>query len=256
MDDDSLLRYSRQILLPEIDLEGQNRLRARSALILGLGGLGAPVATYLAAAGLSRLIICDDDRVDLSNLQRQPLYSTDDLGMLKTTAAARQLRRLNPEVTVEEVAERPDARTLENLLARVDIALDCTDNLASRHLLNRIAFQTRRPLVSGAAIRFEGQIAVFDPTNPQSPCYNCLYPEGSTPPARCAESGVVAPLPGIIGSLQALEAIKYLLAQERAMVGHLLVFDGWQMEWMKLALPKDPLCRVCRNPIASEQHEI
>lgn len=245
MDDQQLLRYSRHILLPEVDIEGQHRLCAQSALIVGLGGLGSPASMYLAAAGVGRLVLCDDDRVDLSNLQRQILHTTDQIGRLKTESAAHQLTALNPDVRLEFHPLRPDPLTLEQLIASVDVVLDCSDNLSTRRLVNEMAFRVGRPLVSGAAIRFEGQIGVFDPSNPESPCYNCLYPDADRPLERCAESGVLAPVPGIIGSFQALEALKLMINPALAMTGHLLVFDGLRAEWLRLEVPKDPGCPIC-----------
>lgn len=246
MDDASLLRYGRQILLQEIDIEGQDKLLRSTALIIGLGGLGSPAAMYLAAAGIGRLILCDHDHVDLSNLQRQILHGTPDLGRLKVDSAAQRLEILNPQVALSLISGRINEANLPSVMEAADIVLDCTDNLETRYLINHTCFKIGRPLVSGAAIRFEGQIAVFDPANPESPCYNCLYQDvDGLAGESCARAGVIAPLPGIIGSMQALETIKFLTCPDRAMTGHLLIYDALGSEWRKIRLPRNPDCRVC-----------
>lgn len=245
MNDEELLRYSRQILLPEIDVAGQDRLLESRVLILGLGGLGSPVAMYLASAGIGHLILNDDDVVDLSNLQRQILHGTDSIGMAKTESARVALSRLNPALKYETIPNRLDESALAALAERVDLILDCSDNLSTRHRVNRVSVRTRTPLISGAVIRFEGQIAAFDPARPDSPCYNCLYGDLDDLSDSCARNGVVAPLPGIIGSMQALEAIKMLVRPEAAMTGHLLIFDAWQTEWRRMRLRRNPGCPTC-----------
>lgn len=246
MDDSSLLRYSRQILLQEIDLPGQIQLQSKTALIVGLGGLGSPAAMYLAAAGIGRLILSDDDWVDLSNLQRQIVHGTQDLGRHKVDSARDRLHDLNPEVSLTPVHGRLEDESLQQILESVDVVLDCTDNLESRYAINRACVRKIRPLVSGAVIRFEGQISVFDPARPESPCYNCLYQDFEGLPLEgCSRNGVISPLPGVIGSMQALEAIKLLIHPENALTGHLMIYDAWASEWRKIQLPKNPNCSVC-----------
>lgn len=245
MEDEELLRYSRQIMLPDIDIEGQEKLRGATALIIGLGGLGSPVALYLAAAGVGKLILCDDDDVDLSNLQRQVVHSTDRIGQNKATSAAQQLRAINPHCETLVVDHRPDADELNALLQQSTIVLDCTDNFQSRFALNAACWQAGVPLVSGAGIRWEGQVTVFNPTVTESPCYHCLYEEGDDGALNCAENGVIAPLVGIIGTCQALEAIKVITGVGETLVGKILYLDGKYMEWRTLKLNKRPNCQVC-----------
>ncbi|HVY06694.1 MAG TPA: molybdopterin-synthase adenylyltransferase MoeB [Burkholderiales bacterium] len=246
MDDDQLLRYSRHILLPEIGIDGQQKLLGAHALIIGAGGLGAPVALYLAASGVSRLTICDDDDVDLTNLQRQVVHFTDSIGQPKVESARRTLARINPQIEVAAVAERVAGEKLEQLVASADVVIDCTDNFATRHAINRACVRFSRPLVSGAAIRFDGQVAVFDLRRADSPCYHCLFPEaGDHEEMRCAVMGVFAPLVGIIGSTQAAEALKLLMELGRDLTGRLLLLDALSMEWRSVKLKKDPQCAVC-----------
>lgn len=245
MDDQQLLRYSRHVLLPEIDIEGQEKLLASRILIVGLGGLGSPAAMYLASAGIGRLILTDDDTVDLSNLQRQILHGTPDIGQKKTDSAASVLTALNPDVEYEWIDQRLDESGLQSVMERVDVVLDCSDNLSTRFLINRVSVRTGTALVSGAVIRFEGQIAVYDPARPDSPCYNCLYQDIGESTDSCSRNGVIAPLPGVIGSMQALEAIKYLVNPEAALTGHLLIFDAWRLEWNRLRLRRNPDCPTC-----------
>jgi adenylyltransferase/sulfurtransferase len=249
MDDNQLLRYSRHLLLPQIDIEGQDKLLASRVLVVGLGGLGSPAAMYLASAGVGRLILCDDDVVDLSNLQRQILHGTPDVGRKKTLSAAEVLTSLNPDLLYELIDQRLDEAELKAIADRVDLILDCTDNLTTRFMINRVCVQTGTALVSGAVIRFEGQIAVYDPARPESPCYNCLYQDVNESMDSCSRNGVVAPLPGIIGSMQALEAIKYLVNPESVMTGHLLIFDAWRLEWNRLRLRRNPDCPTCGRMI-------
>jgi molybdopterin/thiamine biosynthesis adenylyltransferase len=246
MDDDQLLRYSRHILLPEIGIDGQQKLLEAHALIIGAGGLGAPVALYLAASGVGRLTICDDDAVDLTNLQRQIVHFTDAIGEPKVESARRTLSRINPNVQVTTIAERVNGERLDGLVASANVVIDCTDNFSTRHAINRACVKFRKPLVSGAAIRFDGQIASFDLRKPDSPCYHCLFPEsGDLEEMRCAIMGVFAPLVGIIGSMQAAEALKLLMGIGRDLSGRLLLLDALAMEWRSVRLKKDPACSVC-----------
>lgn len=245
MDDHQLLRYSRHVLLPEIDIEGQEKLLSSRILVIGLGGLGSPAAMYLASAGIGHLIFSDDDCVDLSNLQRQILHGTPDIGRSKTESAASRLQALNPDLHYEWIDRRLDEAELTEWVTRVDLVLDCTDNLATRFMINRVCVKTQTALVSGAVIRFEGQIAVFDPARPDSPCYNCLYQDVGESMDTCSRNGVVAALPGVIGSMQALEAIKYLVQPESVLTGHLMIFDAWRLEWNRLRLRRNPDCPTC-----------
>lgn len=258
LQDEQLLRYSRQIMLTQIDVAGQLRLRRARALVIGLGGLGSPVAMYLAAAGVGELTLADHDRVDLSNLQRQLLHRTADIGARKTESARARVLELNPEVRTRLVGERLAGQTLEAEAARADIVVDATDNFASRFAINRVCARLRKPLVSGAAARFEGQVGVFDTRRPDSPCYRCLYPqEAADRRLSCDEAGVVAPLLGIIGSVQALETMKVLMDIGRPLYGRLLLLDALRMEWQCLRLPRDPDCPDCgaRPPPAAEPEE-
>lgn len=245
MDDDTLLRYSRQILLPQIGTDGQQRLLDARVLVIGAGGLGSPAAMYLAAAGVGHLVIADHDQVDLSNLQRQLLYRHTDLGRDKVDAARDTLEAINPDVRVTTIAARLADERLEQQVAGADIVLDASDNFDTRFAVNAACVRQRVPLVSGAAIRYEGQLAVFDPRRDDSPCYRCLYREGREAGQTCAENGVLAPVVGVIGSLQALEAVKLLLALGDSLCGRVLLFNGLSLEWRTLTLNKDPDCPVC-----------
>jgi adenylyltransferase/sulfurtransferase len=245
LDDDALLRFSRQIMLPELDVAGQETLLNARAFIVGMGGLGSPAAMYLAAAGVGSLVIADDDDVELSNLQRQIVHDTDAIGDAKVASAARTLKRLNPAVALETVSTRLDAAGLEAEARRADVVLDATDNFTSRYAINDACWATGTPLVSGAAIRWEGQIAVFDPRRPDAPCYRCLYREGSDEALNCADNGVIAPLVGIVGTCQALEAIKLLCGIGETLTGYVLYFDALHMDWRKLRLSRDPECPTC-----------
>jgi adenylyltransferase/sulfurtransferase len=247
VNDEQLLRYSRQIMLPEVDVAGQNMLLGASALIVGLGGLGSPIALYLAAAGVGHLILNDHDEVDLSNLQRQIVHSQDRIGASKVSSAATALRAINPDIELELIPQRLENDELKAVVARSNIVLDATDNFTTRFLLNEICVSLGVPMVSGAAIRWEGQVAVFDPRDPNSPCYCCLYAEGDDQALNCSENGVIAPLVGIIGACQALEAIKLLTGVGESLAGFVLYFDAKRMEWRKLKLPRNPVCRVCGN---------
>ena len=250
LDDAQLARHARHVLLAEIGYEGQQRIQAGHALILGLGGLGSPVALYLAAAGTGRLTLVDDDRVELSNLQRQIAHADADRGRLKAESAAGRCRALNPALRVQTVCVRPDAAALAALVAAADVVLDCSDNFPTRHALNLACRAARRPLVSGAAIRWSGQLAVFDAREPDAPCYRCLYPEADDAVAEtCTASGVIAPLVGVIGALQASEALQLLAGHPAALAGRLLRYDALGARLRSARLPRDPDCPVCgRGP--------
>ena len=245
MDDDELLRYSRQIMLPDFDISGQEALSAACAMIVGVGGLGSPAALYLGAAGVGRLILCDDDQVELTNLQRQIAHNTRNLGENKARSARTAIAAINPHVDVTVVEQRLDGTGLAALLSDVDVVLDCTDNFDTRYAINDSCWRAGVPVISGAAIRWEGQISVFDPNTPAAPCYRCLYPSGDSAALNCAENGVIAPLVGIIGTCQALEAIKYLAGVGETLVGYVLYLDGKYMEWRKLKLSRRERCPVC-----------
>ena len=246
MNDQQLLRYSRHILLPEIGIEGQQKLLDARALVIGAGGLGSSAAMFLAASGVGTLMLCDGDTVDLTNLQRQILHRTTSIGMPKVDSARASLAEINPEVRVIALNERADKPRLSELAAQADVVLDCSDNFATRYALNQACVQLRKPLVSGAATRFDGQVTVFDLRHVHSPCYQCLYPEQAiTEETRCAVMGVFAPLVGIIGSLQAAEAIKLLMDTGTLLCGRLLVMDGLHMELRTVKLSKDKSCSAC-----------
>jgi molybdopterin/thiamine biosynthesis adenylyltransferase len=243
------LRYSRHILLPEIGIEGQKKLLGAHALIIGAGGLGCPAALFLAASGVGTLTLCDGDAVDLTNLQRQILHRTSGIGLPKVESAQAALAEINPEVRVTALNERADETRLRELAAQADVVLDCSDNFATRYALNRVCVQLRKPLVSGAATRFDGQVTVFDLRHAHSPCYSCLYPEqAEAEETRCAVMGVFAPLVGIIGSLQAAEALKLLLETGTSLCGKLLVLDALHMELRTVKLNRDASCPVCDCP--------
>lgn len=246
MDDNQLLRYSRHILLPQIGIEGQERLLNAHALVIGAGGLGSPIALYLAAAGVGTITLCDGDTVDLTNLQRQIAHFTHSLGTNKAQSAQRTLAAINPETRVIAVPHRVEGDELALLVSQADIVLDASDNFATRHAINRACVAHKKPLVSGAAVRFDGQVTVFDLRHPASPCYHCLFPEGGeSEDVRCSIMGVFAPLVGIIGSVQAAEALKLLAGAGQALNGRLLLLDGLQMEWRSIRLKKDPACPAC-----------
>ncbi|MBU0654037.1 MAG: molybdopterin-synthase adenylyltransferase MoeB [Gammaproteobacteria bacterium] len=247
MNDDQMLRYSRQIMLPQIDLDGQEKLEAAAVLIIGLGGLGSPVSMYLATSGVGRLVLNDPDVVDLTNLQRQIVHDTPRIGMSKVASAAETLRRLNPEIHVETIPAKLDEAALLAHMQQVDVVVDCTDNLDSRLLINRTAVAARKPLVSAAAIRWEGQISVFQPYLGENPCYHCFYGKVGGIAQTCSENGVAAPLLGILGSMQALEVIKLLVGNGETLTGRVMLFDGQALEWMSFKLPRDPDCPVCGN---------
>lgn len=245
MNDQQLLRYSRQIMLPQMDISGQERLLAAKILIIGLGGLGCPAAMYLASAGVGQITLADDDKVDLSNLQRQIAHSTATIGQLKVHSVGEALKRLNPDVEIIEQAIRLEGEDLLMEVSKADIVLDCSDNLSTRFAINRAALEYKIPLVSGAAIRMEGQLAVFDHRDSASPCYHCLYDENSELDLSCSESGVMAPLVGIIGAMQAMEAIKILSGTGSPISGKLLLLDAMTMQWREMKLAKDELCPAC-----------
>ena len=246
MNDDQLLRYSRHILLDEIGIEGQQQLLASHALIIGAGGLGCPAALYLGSAGVGRITIVDDDRVDATNLQRQFAHSTARIGMLKVNSVREAVAAINPDVTVIPVAQRADDELLEVLVQQADVVLDCSDNFATRHATNRACVKHRKPLVSGAAMRFDGQIAVYDTRRADSPCYACVFPETEqAPEANCATMGVFAPLVGVVGSVQAAEALKLLCGTGQPLRGRLLMLDGKSMQWSEMALSRNESCQVC-----------
>lgn len=244
-DDQQLLRYSRQIMLPEIDIEGQQKLLDATVLVVGLGGLGSPVAIYLATSGVGHLILADDDRVELSNLQRQILHNDQRIGQTKVESATHALRALNPDLRITGLPCRLTGELLREQIERADVVVDASDNFTTRFAINRSCVETKTPLVSGAAIRMDGQVSVFDSRNPDSPCYHCLYKDTGDENLSCSENGVLAPLVGIIGSIQAFEVIKLLTAVGRTLTGRLLVLDGRTMGWRELKLPKDPQCTCC-----------
>lgn len=246
MNDDQLLRYSRHILLPQLGIEGQEKILAARALIVGAGGLGSPAALYLASAGIGTLVLADGDDVDLTNLQRQILHRNDAVGQPKVASGQRTLHDLNPECTVVPLHERLQGERLAAEVDSADIVLDCSDNFATRHAINRACVAARKPLVSGAAIRFDGQVAVFDPRQADSPCYHCLFPESAEDSEeRCAVMGVFSPLTGIIGAVQAAEALKLVAECGEALTGRLMLLDGLAMEWRCVKVPRDPACNIC-----------
>ena len=245
MDDNQLLRYSRQIMLPQVDVAGQETLLASRALIIGAGGLGSPVAMYLAAAGVGHLAIADPDAIDISNLQRQLLHSSNDLGRAKPASAQDTLHAINPDVRVTPIEARLAGDPLAAEVQQADIVLDCSDNFDTRFEVNAACVRHRAPLVSGAAVRMEGQLTVFLPGSTDSPCYACLYRQGEYEEQTCSENGVLSPIVGVIGSMQALEAIKVLLSLGESLCGRLVLFDGMTHEWRTLNLKRDPDCPVC-----------
>ncbi len=238
-------RYSRHMLLPQIGADGQRRLLDGSALVVGLGGLGSPAAMYLASAGVGRLVLLDFDVVERSNLQRQIVHFTADIGREKVDSAREKLAALNPGVAIETVSQLLDDDELHDAIARIDVVVDGSDNFETRFAVNAGCVRSRTPLVSGAVLRWDGQVIAFDPRRPESPCYRCLYVDGGEEGESCAEVGVFAPLLGIIGSVQASEAIKILAGVESELVGRLLVLDGLRMEWRSLRVRRDPACPVC-----------
>ena len=246
MNDAQLLRYSRHILLDEIGIEGQQQLLASHALIIGAGGLGSPAALYLGSAGVGRITMVDHDTVDATNLQRQIAHTLADVGHPKAQSIKASIAAINPDVEVAVVAERADSALLNELVQAADVVLDCTDNFATRHAINRACVKHRVPLVSGAAIRFDGQVTVYDPRDERSACYACVFPESIAPTeAQCATMGVFAPLVGIIGSVQAAEALKLLTGVGTSLTGRLLMLDGLHMTWTEMQTPRHSACHVC-----------
>ncbi|MDO6564885.1 molybdopterin-synthase adenylyltransferase MoeB [Amphritea sp. 1_MG-2023] len=245
LNDDQLLRYSRQIMLPEVDIAGQEAWLAATVLIIGVGGLGSPVAMYLAAAGVGRLVLVDDDCVELTNLQRQIVHRSATIGWSKVASAKDTLAALNPDIQVATINARLTDAELAKQVAEADLVVDCSDNFVTRFALNEACVKHKTPLISGAAIRLEGQVSVFDSRQDDAPCYRCLYRDGDEESLTCAESGVLAPLVGIIGSVQAMEALKVLAGVGEPLVGKLLLLDGRHMEWRTLKLRRDPECPCC-----------
>jgi len=245
MNDNQLLRYSRQIMLPLCDIEGQQKLLNANVLIVGAGGLGSPASIYLAAAGVGSITIYDDDEVDLSNLQRQIAHHTCDIGTDKVISTRKTLNELNPDVQVRAIKQRLAGEQLELEVKNADVVLDCSDNFSTRFAINNACVKQQTPLVSGAAIRFEGQVSVFTPGKNDSPCYNCLYANDGEEQQNCATHGVIAPITGIVGSIQALEAMKLILAIGETLTGRLLLLDGLTMEWTTMRLRKNRNCPTC-----------
>ena len=249
MNDEQLLRYSRHILLDQIGIEGQQKIVGAHALVVGAGGLGSPAALYLASAGVGRITLADGDTVDLTNLQRQILHTHERIGQAKAVSGRTALNQINPEIKVEAIVERLAGQRLEALVASADVVLDCCDNFSTRHAVNRACVKYRKPLVSGAAIRFDGQLSVFDFRRDDAPCYHCLFPEAEeVDEIRCATMGVFAPLTGIIGAMQAAEALKLICGTGSPGThagGRLLLLDGLAMEWRSIKFGKDPQCAVC-----------
>ncbi len=253
MNDQQLLRYSRQIMLPKFDVDGQERLLQSRVLIVGLGGLGCPVAMYLAAAGVGTLVLADFDEVDLTNLQRQIAHGQADIGQPKVFSAEQTLRQLNDTIQVEALNQRLDEADLIAQVSQADAVVDCTDNFTTRQAINRACVLSSTPLISGAAIGFEGQVAVYDSSQADAPCYHCLYSVESDENLTCSESGVLSPLVGIVGAMQALEAVKVVAKIGQPLVGKLMLFDALYSEWRTLSLPKDPACSVCSGEARAEK---
>ena len=247
LDDDQLLRYSRHILLNEVGVEGQQRILAARMLVIGAGGLGSPAAFYLASAGVAAIVLVDGDTVDLTNLQRQILHTTERVGTSKADSGRTALQAINPDVEVTPVARRVDASTLDELVQQATIVLDCSDNFATRYAINHACVSHRKPLISGAAIRFDGQIAVFDLRADASPCYACVFPPGDSEDELCSTMGVFAPLTGVIGTMQAAEALKLAAGVGQTLCGRLLLIDALTMRWHSVQVTRDPGCPVCAS---------
>ncbi|PCI80983.1 MAG: molybdopterin-synthase adenylyltransferase MoeB [SAR86 cluster bacterium] len=245
MKDEQLLRYSRQIMLPEMDIAGQQKLIDATVLIVGMGGLGCPAAMYLAAAGVGHLIVADDDVVELTNLQRQIAHSQSMIGEPKVVSAQQALLGLNPDLKITALQKRLEGAILSEVVSQADLVVDACDNFTTRFAINSACIEHGKPLVSGAAIRMEGQIAVFDSRSPTSPCYQCLYAQGDDEDASCSENGVMAPLVGIIGAVQAMEAIKLLTGIGESLAGRLLLLDASTLQWREMRLPRDTSCGAC-----------
>ena len=246
MNDSQLLRYSRHILLDEIGIEGQTSLLQAHALVIGAGGLGSPAAMYLASAGVGKLTLVDNDTVDLTNLQRQIAHTTARVGQPKAASARQTLEQINPEIAIDALIERVDDARLAELVAAADVVLDCTDNFATRHAVNRACVAHNKPLVSGAVIRFDGQVSVFDPRSGDQPCYSCLFPQDQQfEDVACSTMGVFAPLVGVVGAMQAAEALKLIMGIGQSLAGRLLLLDGLHMEWTSIAVARNGDCPVC-----------
>jgi molybdopterin-synthase adenylyltransferase len=246
MNDNQLLRYSRHILLDEIGIEGQQKLLDAHALVIGAGGLGSPAAYYLASAGVGRITLVDNDTVDLTNLQRQILHTTERVGQPKAQSGRHTLMQINPEIDVVALTERAEGERLGALVQQATVVLDCSDNFATRHAVNRACVTHKVPLVSGAAIRFDGQISVFDPRRADAPCYACLFPpDQQFDEVMCSTMGVFAPLVGIIGTMQAAEALKLVAGIGESLAGRLLLLDARSMEWISIRMARDTSCAVC-----------
>ena len=246
MNDEQLMRYARHILLDEFGIEGQEKLLGSRVLIVGAGGLGSPAALYLASAGVGRIVLADDDVVEVSNLQRQILHTTDRVDWPKAKSGHKALMQINPHIQVDTLVQRLDGQALSDQVAQADVILDCCDNFATRHAVNRACVAHGKPLVSGAAIRFSGQISVFDLRSRDAACYHCLFPEAdNVQELRCATTGVLGPLVGIVGSTQAAEAIKVLTGMGKTLTGRLLCLDALTMEWNTIRFRRDPVCPVC-----------
>ncbi|MDL2353847.1 MAG: molybdopterin-synthase adenylyltransferase MoeB [Pseudomonadota bacterium] len=249
MTDDQLLRYSRHILLDEIGIEGQQRLLAAHALVIGAGGLGSPAALYLAASGVGRITLVDDDDVDLTNLQRQIMHTSARVGQAKVDSGRQALLEINPGIDIVALRERAAGARLDALVSAASVVLDCSDNFATRHAVNRACVAARVPLVSGAALRFDGQLSVFDARDPVSPCYACLFPEDAGfEDVACSSMGVFAPLVGVIGAMQAAEALKLLIGIAPSLAGRLLLLDGRAMQWTSIGIARNAACPTCRPP--------
>ena len=249
MNDQQLLRYSRHILLNELGIEGQEQLLASHALVIGAGGLGSPVALYLGSAGVGRITVVDHDVVDETNLQRQIAHTLDRVGQPKAESVKTAIAAINPDPQVTALVQRADAALLDQLLPDVSVVIDCCDNFATRHMVNRACVRHRVPLVSGAAIRMDGQLSVYDPRDAASPCYACVFPESSdVEETRCATMGVFAPLVGIVGTMQAAEALKLMCGMGSRLTGQLLMIDGRDLAFNQIALPRQPGCAVCGQP--------
>ena len=247
MNDNQLLRYSRQIMLSQFDIDGQEKLLETKILILGVGGLGCPAAQYLAAAGVGELVLSDPDTVDVTNLQRQVLFSGSDINLPKVEAAANRINRLNPDVVCNVIPEKLEGDALLENVSNANVVLDCTDNFSSRFAINKACVETGTPLVSGAAIRMNGQLAVYDFRQKEAPCYRCLYDEQNNEQLSCSESGILGPVVGTIGTMQALEAIKLITGMGETLSGRLMIFDALSMQWQSMNLQADPECPVCGN---------
>jgi molybdopterin/thiamine biosynthesis adenylyltransferase len=252
MNDRQLLRYSRHILLDDIGIEGQEKLLAAHALVIGVGGLGSPAAYYLASAGIGNITLVDNDSVDLTNLQRQILHTTERVGQPKAQSGRQTLKQINPEIELVALTERAEGARLDELVKQADVVLDCSDNFATRHAINRACVANRVSLVSGAAIRFDGQVSVFDPRSGDAPCYACLFPpDQQFEEVQCATMGVFAPLVGIIGTMQAAEALKLVAHVGQSLAGRLLLLDARDMEWTSIRIARDTACPVCGHAEAN-----